>query len=74
MVYRGQVCGDVIVLNSDVRLPEGTEVLVEPIAAKAATTSAPEIKLRNGIAVFESTRIGPPPDLDLVNKLRDDEL
>jgi len=74
MVYRGQVCGDVIVLSKGVHLPDGTQVLVEPVATLATGTSAPELKLRNGIAIFESSRIGPPPDLDLVNKLRDDEL
>jgi len=73
MVYRGQVCGDVIVLSGGVHLPDGQEVLVQPVGTQAAGGPATEIKLRNGIAVFEPTGIGPPPDLELVNELRDDE-
>ena len=74
MIYRGQVCGNAIVLSPGAHLPEGTEVLVEPIEPKATGTPANEVKIRNGIAIFEPTGVGPPPNLDLVNDLRDDEL
>ena len=74
MVYRGHVCGDVIVLPEGVCLPDGMEVLVEPIGTKAAGTPTGEIKLRNGIALFEPTGMGTPPNLQRVNELRDDAL
>jgi len=72
MVYHGQVCGNVIVLPEGVRLPDGTKVLIEPIRTKVASEPAAQFKLRNGVAVFESTGIGPPPDMELVNTLRDE--
>ena len=74
MVYRGQVCGDVIVLSDGVHLPEGLEVLVQPVGVEAGNAPPIEVKLRNGIAVFDSTGMGPAPDLELVNELRDDDL
>jgi hypothetical protein len=74
MVYRGHVSGDVIVLSPGVHLPEGTEVLVAPIETNSAGAPVTELKLRNGIALFESTGLGSSPNLDLVNKLRDDAL
>ena len=74
MVYRGHVCGNVIVLSEGVRLPDGVEVLVEPIGHRPSVSPPTAMKMKNGIPVFEPTGIGPPPDLDLVNKIRDDEL
>jgi hypothetical protein len=71
MVYHGQVCGDVIVLSEGVRLPDGVKVLVEPIEAKIAGELPADVKLRNGIALFESTGLGPAPTLELVNDRRD---
>ena len=74
MVYKGHVCGDVIVLSEGIRLPDGVEVLVEPIAVPAPAAPTTDVKLRNGIALFESTVASPPPSLGLVNELRDDAL
>jgi hypothetical protein len=52
MVYRGQVCGEVIVLAPGVRLPEGQEVLVEPINSQAPAKASAGFPLRNGVPVF----------------------
>lgn len=72
MIYRGQVCGEVIVLSEGVRLPEGCEVLVEPISPLASDRPAPGINTRNGVPVFTTSGSGRAPNLDLVNDLRDD--
>jgi hypothetical protein len=71
MVYRGQVLGDVIVLADGVRLPDGSEVLVEPIVRLTASAE-PDVPTRNGVPVFPSLEVGSTPDLELVNELRDD--
>ena len=71
MVYRGQVFGDVIVLEGGVRLPEGSEVLVQPIVPMAVPVPNPTMILKNGVPVFPAGN-GPAANLDLVNELRDD--
>jgi hypothetical protein len=85
MIYRGQVLGDVIVLEGGVRLPEGSAVLVEPIGPRSAASPLPSsaasplpgltlpgLTLRNGVPVFPANASGGVPDLHLVNELRDD--
>ncbi|HEY2415315.1 MAG TPA: hypothetical protein VGI40_23935 [Pirellulaceae bacterium] len=72
MVYRGQVTGSVIVLADGVRLPEGSEVLVEPIGRQLSPPSSSIKKTRNGVPVFPSVNNGFKPSLELVNKLRDE--
>jgi hypothetical protein len=71
MVYRGHVLGDVIVLADGVRLPDGSEVLVEPIF-KTAPAPQSLLPTRNGVPVFPRGTVELRPDLDLVNELRDD--
>ena len=72
MVYRGQVFGDVIVLADGVRLPEGSEVLVEPVGPRVAAAPPSAMNTRNGVPVFPATGKGVAPSLGLVNELRDD--
>jgi hypothetical protein len=72
MVYRGQVCGEVIVLAPGVRLPEGMEVLIEPIGSRRAESPITEFPLRNGVPVFPRNGSSPAPSLGIVNQLRDD--
>ncbi len=73
MIYRGKVYGDAVKLPPGVRLPEGTEVLLEPIVAghgKSPTSSGAPETVRNGVPVFPR-RIGSVPDIELVNKLHE---
>jgi hypothetical protein len=72
VVYRGQVRGDVIVLAQDVRLPEGTEVLVQTLESKPPAKGPVHFEMRNGIAVFPRGGRTDTPNLDRVNKLRDE--
>lgn len=71
MVYRGRVLGNVIILADGVHLPDGSEVLVEPIH-RSSQVPAPGVPTRNSVPVFPSAGIGEAPDLELVNNLRDD--
>jgi hypothetical protein len=72
MVYRGQVHGDVIVLSGGVRLPQGTEVLVEPVQKGTFSPKPTGMTTRNGVPVFPKADTGTVGNLDLVNELRDD--
>lgn len=72
MIYRGHVQGQVIVLAGDVHLPEGLEVLVEPLHSQPASASSADFASRNGVPVFPRNRPETAPGLDLVNALRDD--
>jgi len=74
MVYRGQVCGAVIVLPPGVRLPDGMEVLVEPIDSTSSEVQPTGLTLRNGVPVFPRNGGGPAPNLKVVNDLRDEVL
>lgn len=71
MVYRGQVLGNVIVLADGVLLPDGSDVLVEPIL-RASPVPALGIPTRNGVPIFPSSGNGLEPGLAVVNELRDD--
>jgi len=72
MIYRGHVQGQVIVLAGDVHLPDGLEVLVEPLDRQAAPASSADFTDRNGVPVFPRSTPETAPGLDLVNALRDD--
>lgn len=76
MTYRGKLRGGVVVLEPDVRLPDGLDVIVEPVQAEnvqiAPSTSPPT--MRNGVPVFPRSASQRPPGLDLVNQLRDEML
>lgn len=72
MVYRGQVSGEVIVLAGGVRLPEGCQVLVEPVTATVASAPTVSYPTRNGVPVFPSQAAGTQRNLELVNELRDE--
>jgi hypothetical protein len=72
MVYRGKVCGDVIVLANGIRLPDGSEVLVELVNQKSPS-DLPKFPTRNGVEVFPRSEIDFRPDMELVHALRDDE-
>jgi hypothetical protein len=72
MIYRGQVAGDMIILADGVRLPDGSEVLVEPVGPAVGGLPLMALPLRNGVPVFANSGTGSTPDLDLVNELRDD--
>jgi hypothetical protein len=72
MIYRGHVQGQVIVLAGDVHLPDGLEVLVEPLDQQAAPASSADFANRNGVPVFPTKESELAPGLDLVNALRDD--
>lgn len=58
MTYRGKVKGGVVVLDPGVRLDEGAEVLVEPVADRDDYAS-----LREGLLKFAGAVKGLPPDL-----------
>lgn len=73
MIYRGTVRGGVVVLPSDVHLPDGQDVTVQPVESQ--TAQAPPTSwqgaMRNGVPVFPPSNIGTPSGLQLVNELRD---
>jgi hypothetical protein len=73
VVYRGQVSGDVIVLADGMRLPDGSEVLVEPVGQKSLPVATESFTMRNGVALFPPSGADFRPDMNLVNELRDDE-
>ena len=76
MTYRGKLRGGVVVLEPNVRLPDGLDVIVEPVQAEnvqiAPPTSPPT--MRNGVPVFPRSASECAPGLDLVNQLRDETL
>ena len=44
MVYRGHIQDGLVVIDDSVSLPEGTSVLVEPVAGEAAKSLAERFK------------------------------
>jgi hypothetical protein len=72
MIYRGQVQGDVIVMANGVRLPDGLQVLIEPLPTERTTVPPSQFALRNGVPVFPNHKDAPAATLELVNSLRDD--
>ena len=74
MIYRGTIRDGVVVFPAAVNLPEGTDVTVQP-ALPNTSQQAPadkQVTLRNGVPVFPAGANGSSPDLDLVNRLRNE--
>ncbi len=65
MTYRGHIENGVVVLEPGPRLPEGTEVRVEPVeAAESAAESQEDLRrLREGLLRFSGVVKGTPPDM-----------
>ena len=65
MTYRGRVKDGVVVLESGVRLREGTDVRVEPVGeTEGVAESPPETRrLREGLLAFSGLIKEGPPDL-----------
>ena len=76
MTYRGKLRGGVVVLEPDVRLPDGLDVIIEPVQADKMQTTPPCSPpiMRNGVPVFPRSTSQFGPGLDLVNLLRDETL
>jgi hypothetical protein len=74
MVYRGTVHGGLVILERGAALPDGMDVIVEPLCTAVPDTvpTAWVPSLRNGVPVFPSRGNGTAANLDLVNKLRDE--
>ena len=74
MIYQGTVHDGVIVLPPDVRLPDGLQVRVQPISTEDSATELPaewQGEMKNGVPVFPLNQGANPPNIDLVNELRD---
>lgn len=72
MVYHGHVRGQVVILDHDVRLPEGMQVAVMPVQPQPGPDASPEANgLRNGVPVFPAGAQG-VVNLAIVNSLRDE--
>ena len=74
MHYRGKVHDGVVVLHPGVQLPDGLEVVVEPLGATSGPTSPTSFPgtMRNGVPVFPRGDSGVVPGIELVNQLRDE--
>jgi hypothetical protein len=73
MTLHGTVCDGRIVLPSDVVLPEGCTVAVTVVLpVDAAEQRDSGLPLVNGIPVFAAVEGNVRPDLELVNRLRDE--
>ena len=59
MVYRGHVRGGVVVFDADLRLPEGIEVTIEPVAPSPGKALAPGKSLTEQLGDL----VGSVPDL-----------
>jgi hypothetical protein len=76
MSYRGKLRGGVVVLEPDVQLPDGLDVIVQPVQPEQeqqALPRSPQV-MRNGVPVFPRSGGNGAPGLDLVNQLRDETL
>ncbi len=74
MTYRGKLRGGVVVLEPGVQLPDGLDVIVEPVRAANVRLAppSPPLTMRNGVPVFPQSDRKCAPGLDLVNQLRDE--
>ncbi len=73
MTLHGTVCDGRIVLPSDVVLPEGSTVAVTVVLPVDLTEKGDsKLPLVNGIPVFAAVEGGVRPDMELVNRLRDE--
>jgi hypothetical protein len=73
VTYRGKLHGGVVVLEPGVQLPDGLDVIVQPVPAPPAAAIPPRI-MRNGVPVFPRTSGTLTPGLEIVNQLRDETL
>ena len=75
MIFRSKVRGGVIAVPPDLRLPDGTDVIVESESEEALPTSLAGLSsMRNGVPVFPRSGESSVPDLRIVNELRDEAL
>ena len=76
MTFRGKLRGGVVVLEPNVRLPDGVEVIIEPVPGVNVQTAPPGSLpiMRNGVPVFPRSASTCAPALDTVNQLRDETL
>jgi hypothetical protein len=73
MIFRSKVLGGVIAVPPDVRLPDGTGVIVElDCAATQPRPLAGPPSMRNGVPVFPRSGEASVPDVHVVNELRDE--
>ena len=74
MIYRGTIRDGVVVFTAEVGLPEGTNVTVQPVLPQTPRQAPADLQeaVRNGVPVFPAGANGSAPDLDLVNRLRDE--
>ncbi|MEQ8211179.1 MAG: hypothetical protein RH917_15235 [Lacipirellulaceae bacterium] len=75
MTYQGTVSNGVVVFEPGVVLPEGAKVSIEVETAETTQheTSRSQVEIRDGIPVFLDNGSGFQADMDLVNRLRDEE-
>ncbi|MBW3599421.1 MAG: hypothetical protein KY475_19390 [Planctomycetes bacterium] len=62
MIYRGRVENGAIILDDDVRLPDGTEVKVEPVDAPAAPDATEHRTLLERLENVVGKAMGLPED------------
>lgn len=76
MTYQGTVANGVVVIEPGIVLPEGAKVSIEVQSTETIPQkcSKSKVEIRNGIPVFLDNGSGFQADLDLVNRLRDEEL
>ena len=76
MNYRGRVRDGVVVLDPGVQLPDGLEVVIEPLDATSGPTSPSSFPgmVRNGVPVFPRSDSEVVPRLELVNQFRDESV
>ena len=74
MNYRGRVRDGVVVLDPGIELPDGLEVVIEPLEATSGPASPSSFlgMMRNGVPVFPRSDSAVVPGLELVNQLRDE--
>lgn len=74
MTYRGAVRNGVVVLSPDAHLPDGQDLIVQPIESQSARPISERWQnaIRNGVPVFPPSDVETAPDMRLVNELRDE--
>ena len=63
MIYRGTIRDGVVVFPPQVKLPEGTDVTVQPVPPKTPRQAPVDLQatVRNGVPVFPTSTNGSPP-------------
>lgn len=76
MIYRGKVRGGVVVLPPEIHLPDGAAVTVELEESELPVPDASRFagSLRNGVPVFPKRDSVIAPNLEWVNRIRDETL